>query len=147
MYTGTCPQFSRLGTQCSCNFHGLRVPEEALGEIPIGFGIVVNDKLSSMCVLVCIHLSRALWTLPDTRTILIEKVWFTLKHANIIHWCNDTCRINQLLPTNNNDHSSIRQHCISAALYIHTSLDISLLCVEEYKLVVVRYGTLACLSV
>ena len=41
-----------LGGSAFCNFHRLGVPEQALGEIPLGFGIVVEDK--PLCIASCI---------------------------------------------------------------------------------------------
>ena len=40
--------FSRLGTLVAlyCNFYRLGVPEQALGGIPLGFEIVVEDLLN-----------------------------------------------------------------------------------------------------
>ena len=40
-----------LGGSTFCNFCGLKVSEQALGGIPLGFGIVVEDKPSELsCV-------------------------------------------------------------------------------------------------
>ena len=35
-----------LGGSYFCNFYRLGVPEQALGRIPLGFGIVIEDKPS-----------------------------------------------------------------------------------------------------
>ena len=37
-----------LGGSAFCNFYRLGVPEQALGGIPLGFGIVIEDKLSEL---------------------------------------------------------------------------------------------------
>ena len=37
-----------LSGSAFCNFHRLGVPEQALGGIPLGFGIVVKDKASAV---------------------------------------------------------------------------------------------------
>ena len=42
-----------LGGSAFCNLHWLGVLEQALGEIPLGFGIVVEDKPSCTCVAMC----------------------------------------------------------------------------------------------
>ena len=42
------PQFSRLDTSVGLPFVGLGVPEQALGGIPLGFGIIVEDKPSEL---------------------------------------------------------------------------------------------------
>ena len=59
-------RFSRLGTLggsafCS-NFYRLGVPEQALGGIPLGFGIVVEDKPSELLcdfLISCFSLPRS----------------------------------------------------------------------------------------
>ena len=37
-----------LSGSAFCNFYRLRVPEQALGGIPLGFGIVIEDKPSQL---------------------------------------------------------------------------------------------------
>ena len=39
-----CHKARHLGGSAFCNFYRLGVPEQALGGIPLGFGIVVEDK-------------------------------------------------------------------------------------------------------
>ena len=41
-----------LGGFAFCNFYRLGVPEQALGGIPLGFGIIVEDKPSELSYMV-----------------------------------------------------------------------------------------------
>ena len=58
--------FSRLGISVSgsafYNFHKLGVPDQALGGIPLGFGIVVEDKISCMDTHTHTHTHHAQFT-------------------------------------------------------------------------------------
>ena len=42
------PKARHLGDSAFCNFYRLGGPEQALGGIPLGFGIVVEDKPSEL---------------------------------------------------------------------------------------------------
>ena len=51
-----------LGGSAFCNFYGLGVPEQALCGIPLGFGIIVEDKPSELSFTCTFYCPCPLWS-------------------------------------------------------------------------------------